>query len=120
MAPQDAPSEASAGPLARPGKVPEWLYDERVYSSQDAGVVPPRPLQPLLPRDAPRGVAPEQLGIVEFVVDQAGDVEVVALVRESGDIHESMMLAVIKAWRFEPAMKDGLPVKFRQRMRVTY
>jgi hypothetical protein len=31
-----------------------------------------------------------------------------------------MMLAVIKAWRFEPAMKDGLPVKFRQRMRVTY
>jgi hypothetical protein len=119
MAPQDTSAAANAGPQ-RHGKVPEWLYDERVYSSGDLGVVPPRPLQPLLPRDPPRGIDVSQLGIVEFVVDQAGDVEVVALVRESGDMHESMILAVIKAWRFEPAMKDGLPVKFRHRMRVTY
>lgn len=122
-APQDTASDTSdtgAGVAARPSKVPAWLYDERVYSSDDPGVVPPRPLQPLLPRDVPRGVDPNRLGIVEFVVDQAGDVEVVDLVRESGNIHESMLLAVIKAWRFEPAMKDGLPVKFRQRVRVTY
>jgi hypothetical protein len=31
-----------------------------------------------------------------------------------------MLLAVIKAWRFEPATKDGLPVKFKQTVRLTY
>jgi hypothetical protein len=106
--------------VTRRGKVPAWLFDERVYSSQDVGVVPPKPLQPLLPRDAPRGVDPNRLGVVEFVVDQAGDVEVVDLIREGGGVHESMLLAVIKAWRFEPATKDGLPVKFKQTVRLTY
>jgi hypothetical protein len=96
-----------------------WTVDPQVYTSDDADIVPPRPLQPLLARDAPRGIDPESLGVVVFLVDQRGEVASLDLVQQSDGINDSMLLAAIKNWRFEPALKDGRPVKYRLTMRVT-
>jgi len=88
--------------------------DDHVYSSVDADVVPPEPLQPLLRRDVGVGVRPESLGTVEYIVNEAGDVTIVRLVRQPESALDGMLLAAVKAWRFKPAMKDGRPVKYRQ------
>lgn len=111
-------AESTAATAAEP--VVAVAVDEHVYSSSDTDVVPPRALQALFPKNAPVGADPERLGVVEFVVNQAGDVEVVALVRGPQDVLDGMVLPAIKAWRFDPATKDGRPVRYRQTVLLTY
>jgi TonB family protein len=94
-------------------------FNGRVFSELDEGVTTPRPLQPMLPALAPPGFPREALGIVEYVVDHRGRVESVKLVKESGRFQDRMALSIIKAWRFEPAYKDGQPVRYRQSVVLT-
>ena len=56
---------------------------------------------------------------VELVVSSSGEVESVKLVTEQAGVGPSMMLSAIKAWRFRPATRDGEPVRYRLRMRLT-
>lgn len=96
----------------------EAPVDPRVYTMLDVTVVPPRPLYSLFPADPSDGTNPAEMGLVEFVVDEEGYVQVVNLI-EPGTVIDSMMLAAIKAWRFQPALREGRPVKYRAAVRLT-
>jgi len=56
----------------------------------------------------------EKVGLVEVVISETGEVEQVKLLAAPQDVHESMLLSAIKAWHFEPAVKDGQAVRYRQ------
>ena len=99
---------------------PSSSDDGVVYSESDADVTPPRPLQPLLPRNVTPTADGSRVGTAEFVVDQKGDVESVRMVQRSGSVQEGMLIAAIKGWRFEPARRNGIAVRYRQTIRVTY
>jgi hypothetical protein len=43
-----------------------------------------------------------------------GTVESVRLLDRPRDIHASMLLSAAKSWQFHPAMKDGVPVRYRK------
>lgn len=60
-----------------------------------------------------------QVGLVEVTVSETGEVERAKLVSVPQDVHESMLLSAIKAWRFTPAEKDGMAVRYRQVMPIT-
>jgi hypothetical protein len=105
-------------PPVVPRVVPEPGFGGQIFSPADVGVIPPKPLQPLLPPDPPRGTAARDLGMAEYIVDHLGQVESVRLVRRSR-FGDSMMPAVIKGWRFEPATRDGQAVKYRQTILLT-
>ena len=89
-----------------------------VFSSADSGVVPPELIGIRLPTRPPPGVESQELPEYELVVSAAGLVESVKLVSTSPGIHAGMELSAIKAWRFEPATRDGQPVRYRLRVRV--
>ena len=64
------------------------------------------------------GVAVQTVGLVEVTVSEFGQVEKARLISAPANIHESMLLSAIKAWRFTPAKRHGQAVRYRQVMPI--
>lgn len=69
--------------------------------------------QPKLPLVLPSDVKSEFCR-VDLIVSEDGTVESVRLVGASCTVRESMFLSAAKAWQFQPALKDGDPVRYRK------
>lgn len=93
--------------------------DARVYTQADAGVTPPSLAQPRLPSQPPPDASAGQVSEIEILVNEQGQVERVRLVSPTNRYSERMLLSAVKVWRFAPATKDGRPVKYLTRVRVT-
>jgi hypothetical protein len=89
-----------------------------VYSSGDVGVIEPVALRLYLPDPAPE-TPPSHLGVLMIVVNGEGAVESVRLQSPGNRYHDRFLVSVAKTWRFRPALKDGLPVKFLKRIMIT-
>jgi hypothetical protein len=46
-------------------------------------------------------------------------VEQVRLISTSNRFQDRMIVSAAKAWQFEPAMKNGQPVRYRTQIRIT-
>jgi TonB family protein len=90
-----------------------------VFSAGDPHVTPAVLIRPHLPDQPPPDVPEEQIGTLEFVVAESGLVEHVHLVSPANRYQERMLVAAAKTWQFRPATRDGRPVRFRTRIRVT-
>jgi hypothetical protein len=104
------PANTASAPEVRPGVI---------YASGDQGVQPAILLRPHLPAEPAPGVAPESIGTLELIVSESGAVEHVRLISPSNRFQDRMLVAAAKAWLFKPAVRDGRPVRFRMRIRVT-
>jgi hypothetical protein len=93
--------------------------DPVVYSSADTGVTPAALLRAHLPSQPPSDVPADDIGVLELMVTETGRVAHVRLLSTSNRYQERMLVAAAKSWRFQPAMKDGRPVRFRARVRIT-
>jgi len=83
-----------------------------IYSSQDADVTPPVFHQPQLPAQLLSTPRPE-MNTLEVIVSETGSVERVRLVSTPRRMADMMLLSGAKNWEFEPARKDGEPVRYR-------
>ena len=129
--PHDAGATPEGGPpsTARPTKLPRppeapsrrepVTTDLTVYSAVDTEIVPPEFVRPQIPKDPPPGVRLEDLPMVELAVSATGEVKSVRLVTRPVRVLPAMMLSAVKHWRFRPALKDGHPVSYRLRLRLT-
>lgn len=97
-------------------KYPGLPLPATIYSSDDAGVVPPVLTYPRYVES----IGPDHPNASPFqvVIDENGLVESAVLARYPVDMRQAvsgtMMLSAAKAWRFQPATKDGHPVKYRR------
>jgi hypothetical protein len=98
---------------------PPLVSFDTVYDSRDAQVQPARLLRPQLP-DIPPDFPAETLGIFEFVVSARGTVDRIRLVRSPVDrqYRDIMLMPAAKAWIFQPATRDGLPVRYRLQLLI--
>jgi len=55
-----------------------------------------------------------------FVVDEQGRVENPTVQSSTDSIFEKPALHAVKQWKFEPGRRNGLPVKFRMRVPITF
>jgi hypothetical protein len=53
-----------------------------------------------------------------MLVSESGRVERVRLQSARSTLHERMLVSAAKAWRFRPAVRDGVPVKYVARIAV--
>ena len=102
-------------PLAPVVEAGDWT----IYSAADLDVVPPTSVRPTLQSEPPPGVRPETLPLVELVISASGEVESVKLRTAVPDVRTSMMISAVKAWRFQPATRNGRPVRYRYLVRLT-
>lgn len=100
---------------------PDPLLSAVVFDTTDVNVMPPVTLSRRFP-PVPSGRYETRRnleGLVEAVVSASGQVESVKLLYPPHTVHESMILSAIKTWQFQPAMKDGRPVRYRQLIPVS-
>jgi hypothetical protein len=109
-----APPADRPVPAARLADVVDSV-DTTVYSAESANVVPPTAIRPQLPRALPVGVAASSLSRIEVMVLRDGTVESVKLLPGARPtVKDGMLLSAAKTWRFAPASKDGVPVRYRK------
>jgi hypothetical protein len=85
-----------------------------IYSSDSVDVKPPIWKKPQLPPVPVSG--PYATNAMELLIGEDGAVQQVKLLSPLTRLPDLMLLSPAKHWRFEPAMKDGRPVKYRLRL----
>jgi hypothetical protein len=93
--------------------------DHNVYSTADEDVRPAALIRPHLPSEPPAGIEHEHIGMLELTITEHGTVERVRLISPANRFEDRMMVSAAKTWQFRPATKDGRPVRFRTRVRIT-
>ncbi len=85
-----------------------------VYTSASADVMPPVSLNLPLTRELPPHLRREDLTRIELLIAMDGTVEWVRLVGQPQTVHDTMWLSAVKAWQFQPALRNGIPVRYRK------
>jgi hypothetical protein len=96
----------------------EELESMPIFSATTDGVSAPVALRPQLPRELPPTVKRTDLRLIELVISPVGAVESVKLLGAPRNVHDSMLLSAVKAWEFVPAVKDGVPVRYRKTITI--
>jgi hypothetical protein len=87
----------------------------RVFTSVDEGVIEPVALTTLPPRAAP-GAPPDRVAVLELLIDAQGRVESAHLIGADEHFRDRWLTSAAKSWLFQPATRDGQPVKFLKRL----
>lgn len=122
-APQPAAAVPDAAGLAPRQRVepvrataPSAVNSPRVYTVEDVGVKPPVVLNQRVPSMTPEMVrvvkAMNSSAILDVFIDEKGDV-MDAIVRTSlNSGFDSLMAGAARRWKYQPAMKDGVAVRY--------
>ena len=93
---------------ARPGPT--------VYREGDADVVPPVALKQTIPQwvvpAGTRAGAWQPDGVLEITIDESGSVVNAVLRKPFNASYDALLLKAAMAWKYEPARKAGVPVRF--------
>jgi TonB family protein len=104
-----------SGPAARPA-APESVGSAHVYSIDDEGVSPPVAIDQRMPAiSGPMGVVIKRLhsnGLVDILIDESGRVVDATIRRSLNSSFDAMVVQSARRWKYQPAMKDGVPVRY--------
>jgi hypothetical protein len=120
----EVPEVRTTEALGQSGDAPAHLdeapIDSVVYATGAHGVSPPIDIRPHLRRQLPPSVDPANLSRIELTISPDGSVESARLLGNRRDLQGGMFLSATKAWRFRPATKDGMAVRYRMTILVSF
>jgi TonB family protein len=89
--------------------------DAELFDMLDAAVKPPVEISRVMPPwNPPREVSWRSFrGVIELVIDEDGQVDRARLVERIAPFYDQAIVEAAYKWRFEPALRDGKPVRFR-------
>lgn len=89
----------------------------KIYMSNDANVFPPTVVRQGLP-PFPAAIAVARAGVLDIVIDEAGHVESAVMRKPVDPRYDEQVLAATRSWVYKPAMREGVPVKYRKMLQV--
>jgi len=101
-------------PAAAAAPIAAAVVDDRIYSVEDADVIPPKTTERL--PDPTFSAWTTRTNAMEVIVSDTGAVEHVRLVGVPQRMPDILVLSRAKMWKFTPALKDGRPVRYRLRL----
>jgi TonB family protein len=105
-----AREKVEAAPAASAGGLP------RAYTVDDAGVTPPVVLNQSLPAMTSEfetiAKATNASAVIDIVIDERGDVLAATVRRSLNSTFDDFVLRAARHWKYRPAMKDGIPVRY--------
>jgi TonB family protein len=115
--PKPEPAPAPVVPVAVPE--PAAIAAPRIYNASDRGIVPPIAVRQTLPSFPSSAAVPKQaVGVIEVVIDETGAVEQALIRVPLNAAFDRQAIIAAKAWLFQPATMNGVPVKFRKAVQV--
>ena len=90
----------------------------RIYESEDADVISPVTLYQDMP-PFHRPITAERNGVVVVVINEAGRVESAIIAQSLDSYYDLLLLQAAKRWRYRPATRDGVAVKYRKGVQLT-
>jgi TonB family protein len=110
-APARAVAEAADTAPSTPPPGPQALY-----RPDDAGVLPPVTVYQPAPQ-VPTALlyivrSLHRSGIVDVVIDEHGSVQEVAVRQSVNAAYDSLVVAAARTWKYRPATRNGVPVRF--------
>ena len=91
---------------------------KRVFSAEDSDVVAPVSNRQTMPR-FPGLLTQAATGVLEIVIDPAGNVESARLVETVHPSYDGLLLAAAKKWQYQPAQLEGTTVRYMKRIQVS-
>jgi hypothetical protein len=91
---------------------------KRVFSSEDSDVVAPVIVKQAMPR-FPGLLTQAATGVLEVVIDPAGNVESARLLETVHPTYDGLLLGAAKKWQYQPAQLEGTGVRFMKRIQIS-
>ena len=118
--PQESPAApAPAAPAPAPLRIepaPVPASAPRVYTVDDVGVIPPAVINQRMPAMTPDLVritkAMNTSAVVEIVIDEKGDVADATIIKSVNTSFDNIVIAAARRWKYRPALKDGVAVRY--------
>jgi TonB family protein len=91
-----------------------------IYSDSDAGLTRPFAVSKMLPEWRPNIVESRMsfAGTIECILSADGKVESAKMTKSVNPRYDAALLEAAKFWTFQPASKDGVPVKYRYTLNI--
>ena len=120
--PDQGPSltEARSQPQPTPEPAVDRPGESVIYATGADHVLPPVGVRPQLPRQLPSTVKLAELSRIELIIARDGSVESAKLLGDRRDVQGGMFLSAAKSWQFQPATKDGVAVRYRTTILVSF
>lgn len=112
------PLPASVPIIGPPAPIKPMRDYTRTYSAEDRDVAHPGIISQAFP-SFPGRITTSAVGVIEVVIDAAGGVESARLLAPVHPQYDQLAVTAAKRWRYQPAMVDGIPVKFVKRVQIT-
>jgi len=118
-APPPEPKKADPPPVPAAVQATTTRLD-KVWSSDDPGVVGPVALRQDIPR-VPINVSQQarERGLLELIIDEQGRVTSMTIRMSVHPLYDPLLLSSARDWRYKPATMNGVPVKFRKIIQIT-
>jgi TonB family protein len=114
-----APTTGGGGTAAAPAPPP--VRREVVASAPAGEIRPPMAVKqsvPAVPPDLSR-FGQLRSGEIEVLIDETGKVQQAKVINSIHPVYDAMVMAAAKTWQYNPATADGVPVKYRKRIKIT-
>jgi len=118
-----AAAKASAPPPSRPpapaaaSASGSAASSAEVYTLESEGVTEPVVIRQAVPA-FPGRVTAAKVGVVDVVITETGAVESATMTQSIDPVYNRLVVAAAKTWQYQPARRDGAPVKFRKRIQI--
>lgn len=113
------PASATAPTPARPSAAlaqAQAQAQKTIYGPADKDVRPPTSSSLVMPPWRPTNAVEAKMeyeGSLELLIAEDGTVQSAALVKSVQPRYDPVLLQAAKSWKFQPAMRNGKPVKYR-------
>ena len=111
------PDAAAVAAAARQRPDPPAPADApRVYTVEDVGVTPPVVISQRMPAMTTDLVkitkAMNTSAVLEVVIDEKGDVLAANVIKSVNSAFDNIVVGAARRWKYRPAVKDGVPVRY--------
>jgi TonB family protein len=116
------PPAAAALGTVEPSPAPRAGGAPRVYTGYDPDVTPPvvvdQRMPPMVPELRILARSMNRSAVLDIVIDENGGVLEAILRQSMNPIFDNLLVDAARRWKYRPAIKDGVPVRFTKTLTV--
>jgi|SRR5215831_20432975 len=117
--PPEPPRPAAAAPVPVAPAAPAPRPDPpKIYTMYDKDVTAPAIVRQTMPPLSTMMTQQATTGVIEVIINEQGRVEAATIRQSVHPMYDGQLLSAAKDWRYQPAIANGQPVKYRKMIQI--